>query len=175
VKYPSAKAVKTYVDSKITLDVTIDSLSDVKYPSAKAVKTYVDSKITLDVLLDSLSDVKYPSAKAVKTYVDSKIATTVPPTSPSYTEAYDEITSASAGQTVFTLTNTPAILSKLKMFVNGIRISNSAYSISANVLTYDPSANGNYTLVAGARVQFDPLPDCPRWVQQKRRGGVLRK
>jgi hypothetical protein len=138
-----------------TLDVSIDSLSDVKYPSAKAVKTYVDSKITLDVLLDSLSDVKYPSTKAVKTYVDSKIATTVPPATPSYTEAYDEITSASAGQTVFTLTNTPATVSKLKMFVNGIRISNSAYSISTTVVTYDPSANGNYTLVAGDRVQFD--------------------
>ena len=110
---------------------------------------------TLDVSIDSSSDEKYPSAKAVKTYVDSKIASTVPPATPSYNEASDEITSASAGQTVFTLTNTPATVSKLKMFINGIRISNSAYSISTTVVTYDPSANGNYALVAGDRVQFD--------------------
>ncbi len=70
-------------------------------------------------------------------------------------EFADEEASASAGQTVFTLTNTPSILSKLKMFINGVRISNSAYSISEKVLTYDPAANGNYTFTAGDRVQFD--------------------
>jgi len=41
------------------------------------------------------------------------------------------------------------------MFVNGIRISNSAFSVTDKVLTYNPAANGNYSLVPGDRVQFD--------------------
>jgi hypothetical protein len=128
VKFPSVKAVKTYVASTIassiaaippviippvvfpdpvdisglelrgnkSLNVLADSLSDVKFPSVKAVKTYVASTIassiaaippvifpdpvdisgleprgnkSLNVLADSLSDVKFPSVKAVKTYV----------------------------------------------------------------------------------------------------------
>jgi hypothetical protein len=128
VKFPSVKAVKTYVASSIassiaaippviippvvfpdpvdisglelrgnkSLNVLADSLSDVKFPSVKAVKTYVASTIassiaaippvifpdpvdisgleprgnkSLNVLADSLSDVKFPSVKAVKTYV----------------------------------------------------------------------------------------------------------
>ena len=89
-----------------SLNVLADSLSDVKFPSVKAVKTYVASTIassiaaippvvippvvfppvifpdpvdisgleprankSLNVLADSLSDVKFPSVKAVKTYV----------------------------------------------------------------------------------------------------------
>jgi hypothetical protein len=79
-----------------SLNVLADSLSDVKFPSVKAVKTYVTSTIassiaaippvifpdpvdisgleprgnkSLNVLADSLSDVKFPSVKAVKTYV----------------------------------------------------------------------------------------------------------
>ena len=88
-----------------SLNILADSLSDVKFPSVKAVKTYVASTIassiassiaaippviippvvfpdpvdisglelrgnkSLNVLADSLSDVKFPSVKAVKTYV----------------------------------------------------------------------------------------------------------
>ena len=96
-----------------SLNVLADSLSDVKFPSVKAVKTYVASTIassiassiaaippviippvvfpdpvdisglelrgnkSLNILADSLSDVKFPSVKAVKTYVASTIASSI--------------------------------------------------------------------------------------------------
>ncbi|WP_416441977.1 beta strand repeat-containing protein [Leeuwenhoekiella sp. A16] len=69
-------------------------------------------------------------------------------------EVADEF-SATASQTTFTLTQTPSVNSKVKMYVNGIRISNSAYSVSAKTLTYVPANNGNYTLSESDRIQFD--------------------
>lgn len=66
--------------SNKSLNVTTDGASDVKYPSVKAVKTYVDANISaaellinksINVTTDGASDVKYPSVKAVKTYVDA--------------------------------------------------------------------------------------------------------
>jgi len=63
--------------------------------------------------------------------------------------------SATASQTSFTLTQTPSVNSKVKMYINGIRISNTAYSISGTTLTYVPANNGGYALTAGDRVQFD--------------------
>jgi hypothetical protein len=65
----------------------------------------------------------------------------------------DEI-SATAAQTSFTLTQTP-VGAKVWMFVNGVRIRNAAYSISGATVTYVPASNGNYTLLAGDRIQFD--------------------
>jgi hypothetical protein len=70
------------------------------------------------------------------------------------TDVTDEFTS-SASQTSFTLTQTPPSNSKVKMFVNGIRISNTAYSWSGTTLTYVPANNGNYTLSNNDRIQFD--------------------
>lgn len=69
-------------------------------------------------------------------------------------EEADEF-SATASQTSFTLSQTPSANSKVKMFVNGIRISNTAYTISGNILTYIPANNGSYALVSGDRIQFD--------------------
>ncbi len=58
-------------------DGTLAANSDTKYPSQKAIKTYVDLRELLankdtDGTLAANSDTKYPSQKAVKTYVDSK-------------------------------------------------------------------------------------------------------
>ena len=69
-------------------------------------------------------------------------------------EVADEFT-ASASQTSFTLTQTPSVNSKVKMFVNGIRISNTAYSVTGATLTYNPANNGAYALSAGDRIQMD--------------------
>src|SRR5664279_692004 len=69
-------------------------------------------------------------------------------------EVADEF-SATASQTGFTLTQTPSVNSKVKMYVNGIRISNTAYSISGTTLTYNAVNNGSYALTAGDRIQFD--------------------
>ncbi|WP_228780124.1 hypothetical protein [Aquiflexum lacus] len=69
-------------------------------------------------------------------------------------EVADEFT-ATASQTSFTLTQTPSSNSKVKMYVNGVRISNTAYSMSGNTLTYNPTNNGAYALAAGDRIQMD--------------------
>jgi hypothetical protein len=72
----------------------------------------------------------------------------------SVNEAADEIT-ASSSQSSFTLTQTPAATSKVKMYINGIRISNAAYSVSGTTLTYDSAYNGNYSISDSDRIQFD--------------------
>ena len=69
-------------------------------------------------------------------------------------EVADEF-SATASQTSFTLTQIPSTDSKVKMYINGIRISNTAYSVSGTTLTYVPANNGAYALSASDRIQFD--------------------
>lgn len=68
--------------SNKSIDGTLASNSDVKFPSEKAVKTYVDNSVSLseswvnkstNVATDGASDLKYPTVKAVKTYVDANI------------------------------------------------------------------------------------------------------
>jgi hypothetical protein len=66
----------------------------------------------------------------------------------------DEFT-ATTSQTNFTLSQTPATNSKVKMYINGIRISNTAYSHTGTALTYVPANNGSYALASGDRIQFD--------------------
>lgn len=70
------------------------------------------------------------------------------------TEITDEF-SATTGQTSFTLTRNTSALSKVKMYVNGVRISNTAYNVSGQMITYNPVNNGSYNLTAGDRIQFD--------------------
>jgi hypothetical protein len=62
---------------------------------------------------------------------------------------------ATAGQTTFTLKHTLSATSNLKMYINGIRISNSACSNSGITITYNPVNNGSYALMAGDRIQID--------------------
>ena len=69
-------------------------------------------------------------------------------------EVADEF-SASAAQTDFTLTQPPSANSKVKMYINGIRISNTAYSISGNTLSYTAASNGGYIISNNDRLQFD--------------------
>ena len=73
---------------------------------------------------------------------------------PLLTDADDEIT-ATAGQTSFTLTQTPSSYTKVKMYINGIRISKTAYTISGTTLTYIPANNESYTISVSDRVQFE--------------------
>jgi hypothetical protein len=62
---------------------------------------------------------------------------------------------ATVDQRVFTLTHTPSSNTRIRMYINGVRISNSAYSVSGVTLTYRPANNDSYALVAGDRIQFD--------------------
>jgi hypothetical protein len=58
-------------------------------------------------------------------------------------------------QTSFTLLHIPISTSKVKMYINGIRISNSAYSVSGTTVTYNAVNNGAYDLTLNDRIQFD--------------------
>jgi hypothetical protein len=62
---------------------------------------------------------------------------------------------ATLGQTSFTLTQTPVSNSKVQMFINGVRIDKTAYTISTRTITYNPTNNSGFTLIAGDRIQFD--------------------
>ena len=63
--------------------------------------------------------------------------------------------SATSGQTGFTLSHTPAVNSVVKMYINGVRISNTAISTVSTTATYNPTNNGSTALVAGDRIQID--------------------
>jgi hypothetical protein len=69
-------------------------------------------------------------------------------------EIADEFTATTAVVN-FTLSETPSPNSKVKMYVNGIRISNAAYSWTGTTLTYIPANNGSYSLSVNDRIQFD--------------------
>ena len=69
-------------------------------------------------------------------------------------EVSDEY-SATLGQTAFTLTQTKSSNAVIKFFVNGVRISKTAFSLSGTTFTYIPANNEAYTLVAGDRIQID--------------------
>ena len=69
-------------------------------------------------------------------------------------EVADEF-NATATQTSFTLSQIPSLNSKVKMYVNGVRISNTAYSVVGSTLVYVPANNGSYALSINDRIQFD--------------------
>ncbi len=69
-------------------------------------------------------------------------------------EAFDELTVSNTGDTAFTLTATPATSSVVKMYVNGVLVGKTAYTLSGTALTYVPANNVNYALTAGDRVHF---------------------
>jgi hypothetical protein len=74
---------------------------------------------------------------------------------PSITRETTDEFLAITGQTTFTLKHTPSETSKLKMYINGVRVSNSAYNNSGITLNYIPANNGSNALTAGDRIQFD--------------------
>ena len=62
---------------------------------------------------------------------------------------------ATLGQTVFSLTQTKSSNALLKLYINGVRISKTAFSLSGTSFTYIPTKNDAYTLIAGDRIQID--------------------
>ncbi|MHA8085098.1 hypothetical protein U8695_05930 [Aquirufa antheringensis] len=69
-------------------------------------------------------------------------------------EVSDEYT-ATVGQTTFSLTQTKYSNALLRLYINGVRISKTAFSLTGTTFTYIPANNDTYTLVAGDRVQID--------------------
>jgi hypothetical protein len=67
----------------------------------------------------------------------------------------DEFNVSTAGQTIFTLSQRPNVNSLISLFINGVRISKNAVSVSGSTLTYNPTNNGSANLVLNDRVQID--------------------
>jgi len=158
--------------------ITTLGTSDVLFPTQKAVKTYVDAAIATTAIADgSITNAKIVSMAASKltgvvavanggTGVgtitgivkgNGTSAVTAAANGTDYSlvrEVSDEFT-ATASQTVFTLTQTKSVNSKVKMFINGVRISNSAYTLVGTKLTYVPASNASYSLTLSDRIQFD--------------------
>ena len=80
-----------------------------------------------------------------------------------YREGSDEYsvnaTNPIDNQLTFDLSNIPAANITVKMYINGIRISNYATSWIINggtaEVSYDPAKNGNYNILSTDRIQFD--------------------
>ena len=142
-------------------------------------KAYVDSQITAITIPDATASVKgkiqlagdlggTATAPLVTKLQGTAISTTAPTTGQvlqydgtswkpvSATTLIkmetDEFT-ATAGQTSFTITTAP--IGKTAMFINGVRIPKSALSVSGTTITYIPSNNAGYTILANDRITFD--------------------
>jgi hypothetical protein len=130
-----------------SIDVTTSNTIQLGNSSVTDLKTF--GKITSGTIT-------YPntfgSANQVLTTNGSGVASWATPTSVS--EA-DEQLFATAAQTSFTLAQTPRVLSKVKMYVNGIKINKLAYSVSGPTVTYVPANNNNYAISLNDRVQFE--------------------
>ena len=152
--------------------------SDVLFPTQNAVKTYVDAAIATTVIADgSITDAKIISLAAtkltgvlpvanggtgvatitgiVKGNGTSAVTAAVNGTDFSLVREIADEFAATVGQTVFTLTQIKSANSKLKMFINGVRISNAAYALVGTTLTYTPASNASYALTLSDRIQFD--------------------
>ena len=70
-KYPSVKAVKTYVDAAVTAETNRATGAENTLTTAVGLKEVSANKST-NVTTDGTSDAKYPSVMAVKTYVDAE-------------------------------------------------------------------------------------------------------
>jgi len=70
-------------------------------------------------------------------------------------EVADELNATQSGQTNFILSQIKSGNSTIKMYINGSRVSNAAYSVNGSILTYTPEMNAGYSIKIGDRVQFD--------------------
>ena len=69
-------------------------------------------------------------------------------------EVSDEFT-ATLSQTTFTLTQTKSSNAQVKLYINGVRISKTSFSLTGTTFTYIPANNDAYALLAGDRIQID--------------------
>jgi hypothetical protein len=135
-------------------------------------KTFVNSSLTGTL---TLGGTIFPSSSGATGQVLSLTSAGVASWTSVLKDGFDEtasngaagtMTTTTAGQTNFTLTQAPHATSRLKMYINGILISQNAYvyktsssfAIDATVptpyLAYINAKNGTYLIAVGDRVQF---------------------
>jgi hypothetical protein len=135
-------------------------------------KTFVNSSLTGTLTLGGTT---FPSSSGATGQVLTLTSAGVASWTTSLRDGFDEtaatgstgnLVAVTAGQTNFTLTQTPHTTAKLKMYVNGILISqnafvyktSSAFTTTATsptpFLAYVTANNGSYTIALGDRIQF---------------------
>jgi hypothetical protein len=135
-------------------------------------KTFVNSSLSGTLTLGGTT---FPSNPGATGQVLSLTSSGVASWTNALRDGFDETTATgstgnlvavTAGQTNFTLTQTPTATTKLKMFVNGILISQNAYSYKTTsaftttataptpFLAYVTANNGSYVIALGDRIQF---------------------
>jgi hypothetical protein len=135
-------------------------------------KTFVNSSLTGTLTLGGTT---FPSSSGATGQILTLTSAGVASWTTSLRDGFDETTATgstgnlvavTAGQTNFTLTQTPHTTAKLKMYVNGILISqnafvyktSSAFTTTATsptpFLAYVTANNGSYTIALGDRIQF---------------------
>jgi hypothetical protein len=135
-------------------------------------KTFVNSSLTGTL---SLGGTTFPSSSGATGQVLSLTSAGVASWTSVLKDGFDEtasngsagtMTTTTAGQTNFTLTQVPHSTSRLKMYINGILISQNAYAYKTSssfatdatvptpFLAYINAKNGTYLIAVGDRVQF---------------------
>lgn len=135
-------------------------------------KTFINSSLIGTLTLGGTA---FPSSAGATGQVLSLTSSGVASWTTTLRDGFDETTATgstgnlvavTAGQTNFTLTQTPTLTSKLKMYVNGILISQNAYSykttsafstnamVPTSYLAYVTANNGSYVIALGDRIQF---------------------
>ncbi|MFY9163064.1 hypothetical protein [Aquirufa antheringensis] len=135
-------------------------------------KTFVNSSLTGTLTLGGTT---FPSSPGATGQVLSLTSSGVASWTSALRDGFDETTATgssgnlaavTAGQTNFTLTQTPHTTTKLKMYVNGILISQNAYSYKTTsaftttatsptpFLAYVTANNGSYVIALGDCIQF---------------------
>jgi hypothetical protein len=146
----SAGVTDATVDLKGKLKLTGDLAGSADSPTVPklAEKEILTNKSNNTSL--GTSSTLYPSQNAVKVYVDARVASTAA----DFTEIHNEF-SATAAQTSFTISHAKGSNRTIKMYINGIHISPTAFNDNNLIITYTSSNNGGYTLVVGDRIHFD--------------------
>jgi len=135
-------------------------------------KTFVNSSLTGTLTLGGTT---FPSSSGTTGQVLSLTSAGVASWTSVLKDGFDEtasngsagtMTTTTAGQTNFTLTQAPHATSRLKMYINGILISQNAYAYKTSssfatdataptpYLAYINAKNGTYLIAVGDRVQF---------------------
>lgn len=156
---------QTFAGAK-TFSSTINKVT-ITAPTSSATLTIVDGKTltasddatvsgtnTGDQIITLTGDVTGSGTGSFATTIGAGKVTSSMLAANAIVEVSDEFT-ATAAQASFTISHAKGTNRIIKMYINGIRISNTAYSDSGTTLTYTSANNGGYTIVAGDRIQFD--------------------
>src|SRR5574344_313560 len=127
-----------------------DTLSN--YMTQEAAQNYFDNNnnVTADRLYDTLRYYVMTQAMSSTLQNISELLSDLQ----SIKNKVDEFTIPSSPNNTFTLTYSPLTEREVLMYINGIFVSTSAFTYSANQLIYIPTNNGNKTLVANDRIQI---------------------